>query len=109
MTTNTIGTSQRRSGRVRFKISLFVYGNTLQGRPFLEEAYTIEINAHGALIAMKATVAPDQQLLLINPSNERTQKCTVLTVRARQGQDVQDSVAVAFGAPAPEFWRRLAR
>jgi hypothetical protein len=109
MTTNTIGTSQRRSCRVRFKIQLFVYGNTLQGRPFLEEAYTIEINADGALIAMKTSMPSGERLLLINPSNERTQECTVLAVRARQGQGVQDAVAVEFGAPAPEFWRRLAR
>jgi hypothetical protein len=108
VTTKTIGKlDQRRSCRARVKIPLFIYGNTLQGSPFLEETLTIDINAHGALIAMKTTVVPGQRLLLTNETNERTQECTVLAVRARQGQDVEDAVAVTFGAPAPGFWRKL--
>jgi hypothetical protein len=57
--------------------------------------------------AMKTTVAPGQRVLLTNETNERTQECTVLAVRARQGQEVEDAVAVTFGASAPEFWRKL--
>ena len=108
MTNNAIGTlDHRRSCRARVKIPLLIYGNKLQGDPFLEEAHTININAQGALIAMKTTVAPGQRLLLTNETNERTQECTVLAVRARQGQEVEDAVAVTFGASAPEFWRKL--
>jgi hypothetical protein len=107
VTINTIGKlDQRQTCRARVKIPLFIYGSTLEGAPFLEEAHTIDINAHGALIAMKTRVATGQRLLLTNETNERTQECTVLAVRARQGQDVEGAVAVTFGASAPEFWRK---
>jgi hypothetical protein len=108
VTTNAIGKpDQRQTGRARVKIPLFIYGNTLQGAPFLEESHTIDINAHGALIAMKTTVIPGQRLLLTNETNEKTQQCTVLAVRVRQGEVEENAVAVAFGIPAPEFWRKL--
>lgn len=110
MTTNNVKkVDQRWTCRARIKIPLFIYGDTLQGAPFLEEAYTIDINAHGALIAMKTTVASGERLLLTNETNERTQECTVLAVTARPGQDVEGTVAVAvaFGAPAPAFCRNL--
>jgi hypothetical protein len=106
--TETIGKlDQRRSCRAGVKIPLFIYGNTLHGVPFVEEAHTIDINAHGALIAMKTTVTPGQRLFLTNETNEKTQECTALAVRTRQGQDVEDAVAITFGAPAPGFWRKL--
>jgi hypothetical protein len=95
----------RRTGRARVKIPLFLYG-VFEDAPFVEGAHTIEINAHGALIAMKTAVPPGARLLLTNETNERTQECTVLPMRARRAQCVQGVVAVAFGAPAPEFWRK---
>jgi hypothetical protein len=108
VTTSTIGKlDQRQTRRARVRIPLFVYGNTLEGLPFLEQVHTIVINAHGALIAMKTAVAPGQRLLLTNEINERTQACTVLAVRARQGQDAEDAVAVTFGVPEPGFWRNI--
>jgi hypothetical protein len=95
VTTDTIGKLDlRQTRRARVRIPLFIYGNTVEGAPFLEQVHTIVINAHGALIAMKTTVAPGQRLLLTNEINEKTQACTVLAVRASQGQDVADAVAV---------------
>jgi hypothetical protein len=46
----------RRTRRAHIQIPLFVYGYTLKGTPFLEKAHTIEINAHGALIAINTAV-----------------------------------------------------
>jgi len=106
-TTAIEGSDQRRTRRARIQIPLLVYGYTPQGTPFLEEAYTIEINAHGALIAMKSAVLPSDRLLLTNETNERTQECTVRTVIARHGRDLE--VAIAFAAPALQFWRKLSR
>jgi hypothetical protein len=103
-TNATKKSDHRRTPRVRAQISLLVYGYSPQGTPFIEEAYTIEINAHGALIAMKSAVLPSDRLLLTNTTNERTQECTVRTVIARPGRDVE--VAIAFATPAPQFWRK---
>jgi hypothetical protein len=106
-TTAVKGSDQRRTRRARIQIPLLVYGYTPQGAPFLEEAYTIEINAHGALIAMKSAVVPSDRLLLTNETNERTQECTVRTVIARHGRDLE--VAIAFTTPALQFWRKSSR
>ena len=69
-TNATEKSDHRRTPRVRAQISLLVYGHNPQGTPFMEEAYTIEINAHGALIAMKSTVLPSDRLLLTNTTKE---------------------------------------
>ena len=91
----------RRTCRTRVPIMLFVYGYTPEGAPFGEGAYTVEINAHGALISMKTAVSLGARLLLTNENNQRAQACTVLGVTARQGVDAE--VAVAFDTPAPQF------
>jgi hypothetical protein len=91
----------RRTCRTRIPISLFVYGYTPQNAPFVEQAYTIEINAHGALISMTTAVSLGARLLLTNETNQRSLACTVLAVTARQGRDAE--VAVAFDTPAPQF------
>jgi hypothetical protein len=100
--TDTI--DQRRTGRARVQIPLFVQGNAPgTDAGFFEEARTIEINAHGALLSMKNAVTPGQRLTLTNSTNRRTQECTVTAVSAKEGGDVE--AAVAFSAPAPKFWR----
>jgi hypothetical protein len=98
----------RRTSRARVEIPLFVYG-VLEDGPFVEEAQTIEINAHGALIAMNTAVPVGERLLLTNEANERTQECTVLAIRVRRRQGVEQALAVAFSLPAPGFWRKPAR
>jgi hypothetical protein len=96
----------RRTRRARIKIPLLIYGNTPEDAPFLEETHTIEINAHGALVAMETIVPPGERLFLTNETNDKTQECIVLAVRAKRGQDQDDAVAVAFSTPAPRFWRK---
>ena len=56
----------RRTCRTSAPIPLFVYGYTPDGAPFAEQACTIEINAHGALISMKTAVSLGARLLLTN-------------------------------------------
>lgn len=104
--TNSIGKpDRRRTCRARVQVPLLVYGYNTRGTPFYEEACTVEINAHGALIALQTVVSPGDRLILINATNERTQECTVLAATDWQSRDVE--VAVAFATPAPQFWRKL--
>jgi hypothetical protein len=95
----------RRTRRARVQVPLLVYGYARNGNPFSEQAHTIEINAHGALIAMKTAMPPGERLLLTNETNQKTVECTVQTLSTGQGQVIV--AAVAFAAPAPEFWRKL--
>lgn len=96
---------RRRTGRARVQIRLLVYGYTPKGTPFYEEARTIEINAHGALIAMKTAVPPGDRLLLTNESNHRTHECVVRAASTRHEGDVE--LAIVFAVQAPRFWRKL--
>jgi len=103
--TNTIGKlDHRRTRRVRLQIPLFVYGHTANEGPFFGEALTIEINAHGALIAMKTAVPPGGRLLLTNETNQKTQECAVVSVTTRKPSEVE--VTITFASTATEFWRR---
>ena len=95
---------RRRTRRALVQIPLFVYGYTLHDGPFAEKTYTIEINAHGALIAMETAVPPGERLLLTNENNQKTQQCIVLSITTRQRPETE--VAVAFAAAAPQFWRK---
>ena len=95
---------RRRTRRARVQIPLLVYGYTLNDGPFAEKTSTIEINAHGALIAMETVVPPGERLLLTNETNQKTQQCIVLSVTTRQR--CEEEVAVAFATAAPQFWRK---
>ena len=108
LVTRGVGTTdRRRTKRASVQIPLFIYGYTAKDAPFFEEAHTIEINAHGALISMRTLVPPGERLLLTNATNQRTQECTVVSATARADMDVV--AAVEFSAPAPHFWRQIAR
>lgn len=72
--------------------------------PFYEEAHTIEINANGALIAMRTVVLPGERLLLVNKTNQRDLECVMISIAVRRGQDA--NVVIAFDASAPQFWGR---
>ena len=99
---------RRRTCRARVRVPLLVYGSvsSLRGvAPIFEKASTIEINAHGALIAMKTIIPPGERLFVTNESNQKTQECTVLSVLAKIEQPVE--VAVRFTGAAPKFWRRM--
>jgi len=101
-------TERRRTCRARVRVPLLVYGSisSLRGAaPIFEKAWTIEINAHGALIAMKTMVPPGERLFVTNEANQKTQECTVLSVLAKIEQPVE--VAVRFTGAAPQFWRRV--
>jgi hypothetical protein len=92
----------RRTRRARVQIPLLIYGYSAEDGPFSEDGFTVEINAHGALITMKTTVPPGERLLLTNETNQKYQDCTVLTVTSRRRRDVE--VTVGFPAAAPLFW-----
>jgi hypothetical protein len=91
----------RRTCRTSDPIPFFVYGYNPNGTPFGEQACTIEINAHGALISMNTAVSLGARLLLTNETNQETQGCTVVAVTARQGRDAE--VAVAFDMATSRF------
>ncbi len=93
---------RRRSKRSLLDVALIVSGNSVEGEPFVEETFTISVNAHGALLVLAAKVILGQTLLLVNPLNQTAKEGRVARFGSSFGGLAQ--VGVEFVAPAPEFW-----
>ena len=95
---------RRKNLRHSYTTELFVYGSDADKQPFHEEAETIDANDEGCMIELESPVQKGQRLFLIHPRTQAEQECRVLRVGKRSRG--KSRVAVAFGTPAPGFWRR---
>src|SRR6266851_6270395 len=73
----------RRSQRVLLRIPIQVKGFPEDGIPITEDTATVEVNAHGALIALAMRVRPGQKLVLRNWATAKEQECRVVHVREK--------------------------
>ena|SRR5579864_5681055 len=94
--------SARRSSRVFKRVRVSAEGKNAMGRKFRESCQTIVINAHGALLYLKAELAVGAMIVVANPFTQEEQECRVVFV----GDDVEKGqrVGVEFLSPAPHFW-----
>jgi hypothetical protein len=92
----------RRSSRVFKRVLVSAEGKNTMGRKFRESCQTIVINAHGALLYLKAELAIGAMVVLSNPFTQEDQECRVVFI----GDDVEKGqrVGVEFLSPAPHFW-----
>ena len=88
----------RRTRRVYIALPLIV-----RGADFRETASTVAVNANGCLVLLKATVAMDDQIWLINPKTVEELPGTVVSLGKRQ--DEKTPVGIEFSEPSPLFWR----
>src|ERR1700733_1954758 len=92
----------RRSERVLVDLAVAIRGESEDHRPFQEEAFTVTVSAHGALVMLGPKVALGQKVTLLNPKNwpEREGRVSFM------GRDHAGlaQVAIEFLKPAPEFW-----
>jgi len=100
------GRNQRRGGRRDFNSVIVAYGHTLDGEPFYEEARTINVSAHGALLELAVPVSVGQKLMLFNDSSNRHQICQIARTRVKGTAAFE--VAVEFPVPHSEFWQIFA-
>jgi hypothetical protein len=83
-------------------LPVIVCGKTIKLRPFREEALTVELNAHGALLLLYEDVGAGQTLRLLNPTTwDEQDACVVHSAPFRNGLKC---VGVKFVYPAPRFW-----
>ena len=94
--------NRRRSTRRDFEAVVRVYGRALNGNEFYEDARTINVSVHGALLQLSVPVSKGQKLLLFNEATERQQVCEIVAIRGRDAESHE--VAVAFPTPHAEFW-----
>jgi hypothetical protein len=94
---------RRRSPRVMFDVSVYVYGHATAAEPFHEEAYTLNVNDTGAMLLLSAPVQEGQELLLTNPLTQKEQGCRIVFLGTRRSRTIE--AGVAFPLANPAFWR----
>jgi diguanylate cyclase (GGDEF)-like protein/PAS domain S-box-containing protein len=93
---------RRRSERRLLDIPVVLYGESLTGKMFQEETFTISVSAHGALVLMTTKVAPAQKIVLKNEQTKEQIEGKVACFHPVFGGMVQ--VAIEFAKPASRFW-----
>lgn len=83
------------------RLPITVSGKTGQG-PFKEDTHTMVINAHGALIGLKAKVAKGQTLRLKSATFPEEVECHVIWVGPVA--DGKAQCGLEFTKPTPKFW-----
>src|ERR1700682_2710647 len=93
----------RRSQRVLMQVAVRMRGEDVQGKNIEEETETLAINAHGALVLMKARLTSGSKVLLQHKRTEEEQEChgaLLGPVRAGNAE-----IGLEFPSPRPAFWR----
>lgn len=93
----------RRSRRIELNAPIVVHRHAKEGPQFSERTHTLDVNAHGALMALAGMVAPKQRLFVQNITSGEQLECRVVYVE----EDLlgPTKVAVEFTQPSPSFWR----
>ncbi len=93
--------NKRRSQRVHIEIPVWVYGH-LKDEPFQEEALTVIVNAHGALINLSKPMAVGEKMFLAHKTAGKDILCQVVHVGPTENGKTQ--IGIEFTEPAPKFW-----
>ncbi len=94
---------RRRSMRVLLSVPILVSGKDDENKAFTEEARTLVVNAHGALIALATKVLPNQVIGVSNKATQQSLDCRVVHVGNAQGGKMQ--LGIEFVRPSPTFWQ----
>jgi hypothetical protein len=78
-----------------------IAGESDQG-PFREETHTMVINAHGALVVLKAPVVKGQLLRIKRAASSDEQDCQVNWIGPTA--DGKTQCGIEFIRPTPKFW-----
>jgi hypothetical protein len=95
--------ARRRSQRVLMQVAVLIRGEDVLGKNIEEETETLAINAHGALVLMKARLTSGSKVLLQHKRTHEEQECHVAflgPVRAGKAE-----IGLEFSSPRPTFWR----
>jgi hypothetical protein len=95
--------AQRRSQRVLIGLPVSVVLARPNQKPILEQAKTLAVNAHGALVLLAMKLFAGDPVTLINPQTEEQQLSRVVYLGPRQSE--KQEVGIEFVKPSPLFWR----
>jgi hypothetical protein len=94
---------KRRSARVLLSVPVMVKGVLADGKEFQEEARTLVVNAHGALLALNSPLRAGQALTLTHKLTRQSLECRTVYVGNPQGGKAQ--VGIEFLKAAAGFWQ----
>ena len=94
--------ARRRSQRVLMQVAVRIRGADVQGKDIEEETETLAINAHGALVLMKARVTSGSKVLLQHKRTQEEQECRIVFLG--DSGEKGSRIGVEFLTPAPRFW-----
>ncbi|HYL63527.1 MAG TPA: PilZ domain-containing protein [Candidatus Methylomirabilis sp.] len=92
----------RRSGRIAKELPIVLLGTDTLGKVFSEETHTVVLSRHGAGIASRYKVAPDEVLTLRLPDSAK--EAEVRLVGQIGGEPGHYIYGLAFADPDLEFW-----
>jgi hypothetical protein len=85
------------------QVAVRIRGNDAQGKSFEEDASTLAINAHGALISLQARLTSGSKVHMQHKTTAEEQECQVVFLGpVRSGKA---EIGLEFSAPRPSFWR----
>ena len=93
----------RRSQRVRFEMAVGIYRHQGNEEPIFEEGKTLNVSAHGALLALTTPAAIGEMLRLINPRTRQEIECRVCRLGLRYPGGV-NQISIEFCEVSPTFW-----
>ena len=85
------------------QVPVRIRGNDVQGKSFEEEAVTLAINAHGALVQVKARLTSGSKVLMQHKQTEEEQECSVVFLGPVRSGKVE--IGLEFSTACPIFWR----
>lgn len=94
---------KRRSARVLLSVPVHIRGLRADGKEFEEEARTLVVNAHGALLSLNSPLRAGQALTLTHKLTRDSLECRTVYVGNPQGGKAQ--VGIEFVKAAPGFWQ----
>jgi hypothetical protein len=95
--------ARRRSQRVLMQVGVRIRGTDSQSKPIEEEAVTLAINAHGALISLKNRLTSGTKVKMRHNMTEEEQECQIVFLGpVREGKA---EVGLEFSESRPAFWR----
>lgn len=99
------GAETRRSSRVTLRVPLKIYEPETNKRFLVEEAYAVKVSLWGGLIALRAAVNRNQQMVTVNRAIGETADSRIVYLGPMLSVgSLARLVAIEFLRPSPGFW-----
>jgi hypothetical protein len=85
------------------QVAVRIRGNDAQGKKFEEEASTLAINAHGALVQLQARLTSGGKVFMQHKHTQEEQECHVVFLGPVRSEKAE--IGLEFSVACPTFWR----